>query len=108
MIAHHITTLLRADDERSRCRLEILWLGQEPSYAAARRGDITTVQIGCRLFVPIAALERKLEIAGLGPQASSIRGVIPDYAQDVETRSARLTTSPGFRSLPLGMDRKTK
>jgi hypothetical protein len=39
-------------------------LGRNASYAAAKRGEIPTVQIGSRLFAVKAALERKLEVAG--------------------------------------------
>ncbi len=36
-------------------------LGTSASYEAARRGEIPTIRIGRKLFVPIAAMERKLE-----------------------------------------------
>ncbi len=39
-------------------------LSKNPSYEAARRGEIPTIRIGGRLFVPVAALERMLEQAG--------------------------------------------
>jgi hypothetical protein len=45
-------------------------LGKNASYAAARRGEIPTIQIGSRLFVPIAVLERRLESAGDGMKVS--------------------------------------
>jgi len=35
-------------------------MSRNASYAAARRGDIPTIQIGGLLFVPIAALRKKL------------------------------------------------
>ena len=36
-------------------------LGTSASYEAARRGQIPTIRIGRKLFVPLAALERMLE-----------------------------------------------
>jgi hypothetical protein len=39
-------------------------LGRNASYAAARRGDIPTVDIGSRRFAVVAAIERKLSQAG--------------------------------------------
>jgi hypothetical protein len=36
-------------------------LGKNGSYDAARRGDIPTIKIGARLFVPVVALERMLD-----------------------------------------------
>lgn len=39
-------------------------LGRNASYAAAARGDIPTLRIGGRIFVPVAALDRKLTDAG--------------------------------------------
>ena len=39
-------------------------LARNASYDAAKRGDIPTIKIGGRLFVPIIALERMLEGAG--------------------------------------------
>ena len=36
-------------------------LGRSGSYEAARRGDIPTIRIGRKLFVPIVAVERMLE-----------------------------------------------
>ena len=35
-------------------------LGRSASYEAARRGDIPTIKIGKKLFVPVRAMERKL------------------------------------------------
>jgi hypothetical protein len=40
-------------------------LGRNASYEAARRGDIPTIKIGRLLRVPVVALERKLESAGI-------------------------------------------
>ena len=40
-------------------------LGRNASYEAARRGDIPTIRIGRLLRVPVVALERKLETAGI-------------------------------------------
>lgn len=42
-------------------------LSRNPSYAAAARGEIPVIRIGGRLFVPIVALERMLEQAGMTP-----------------------------------------
>jgi hypothetical protein len=39
-------------------------LSRNGSYAAAKRGDIPTIKIGGKFRVPVAALERKLEVAG--------------------------------------------
>jgi hypothetical protein len=39
-------------------------LSRNGSYAAAKRGDIPTIKIGSKFRVPVAALERKLEVAG--------------------------------------------
>ena len=36
-------------------------LGRDGSYAAAKRGDIPTIQVGRLLRVPVAAMERRLE-----------------------------------------------
>jgi hypothetical protein len=40
-------------------------LGRNASYEAARRGEIPTIRIGRLLRVPVVALERKLEGAGI-------------------------------------------
>jgi hypothetical protein len=40
-------------------------LGRNASYAAAARGEIPTIKIGARIFAVVAALEQKLEEAGL-------------------------------------------
>jgi hypothetical protein len=39
-------------------------LGRNASYAAAARGDIPTIKVGGRIFVPVAALDRMLDKAG--------------------------------------------
>ena len=39
-------------------------LGRNASYSAARRGDIPTIRIGRLLWVPVVALEQKLEEVG--------------------------------------------
>lgn len=38
-----------------------LGLSRNASYAAAKRGEIPTIRVGGRIFVPIAAMERTLE-----------------------------------------------
>lgn len=43
---------------------EILGLGRNASYEAARRGDIPTIRLGKLLRVPKVALDRMLERAG--------------------------------------------
>ena len=35
-------------------------IGRSASYEAARRGEIPTIKIGRKLFVPVAAMKRKL------------------------------------------------
>jgi hypothetical protein len=40
-------------------------LGRNASYAAAARGEIPTIKIGSRIFAVVAALERRIEQAGL-------------------------------------------
>jgi excisionase family DNA binding protein len=44
----------------------ILGLSRANTYAAARRGELPTVRLGKRFFVPRVALERWLASAGLG------------------------------------------
>jgi excisionase family DNA binding protein len=39
---------------------ELLGIGRNQAYAAAKRGDIPTIKIGKRMLVPVAALERVL------------------------------------------------
>ncbi len=36
-------------------------LSRNASYEAAKRGDIPTIKIGGRIFVPIVAMERMLQ-----------------------------------------------
>jgi hypothetical protein len=38
-------------------------LGRDASYKAALRGDIPTIQVGRLKRVPVAAMERKLDVA---------------------------------------------
>jgi excisionase family DNA binding protein len=47
---------------------QLLRIGRNSAYEAARRGQIPTVRIGRRLLVPRAALERVLEDAGAAPE----------------------------------------
>jgi excisionase family DNA binding protein len=42
---------------------KMLGLSRNKTYEAAKRGDITTIKIGKRILVPVAALERKLQKA---------------------------------------------
>src|SRR5262252_9872128 len=49
-------------------------LGRNASYAAAKRGDIPTIQIGRLLRAPVVALERRLEEAG---QIAAVKRVNP-------------------------------
>jgi hypothetical protein len=44
-------------------------LGKNGSYDAAKRGDIPTIKIGSRLFVPVIAIERMLSQTGLDKAA---------------------------------------
>lgn len=44
-------------------------LKRQAAYAAAARGEIPTIRIGRTLRVPIAALERMLEEAGVPKKA---------------------------------------
>lgn len=44
----------------------LIGLGRNASYEAAARGELPTVQIGSRLFVPVAAFERFLAGESLG------------------------------------------
>ncbi|MGH7223683.1 MAG: helix-turn-helix domain-containing protein [Gemmataceae bacterium] len=42
-------------------------LSKNAAYAAARRGQIPTIPIGGRLFVPVVAMERMIESGKAGP-----------------------------------------
>lgn len=44
---------------------QLMRIGRNSAYEAARRGEIPTVRIGRRLLVPRAALERMLAQAGM-------------------------------------------
>lgn len=44
---------------------ELLGLGRDAAYEAAKRGDLPVLRFGRRLLVPRAALERMLEQAGM-------------------------------------------
>jgi hypothetical protein len=46
-------------------------LSRNASYAAARRGDIPTINIGSRKFAVVAAIERRLAEAGGAASADS-------------------------------------
>lgn len=48
-----------------------LGIGRSAAYEAARTGDLPTIRVGRRLLVPIVALERWLEGAGM---ANSVAG----------------------------------
>jgi hypothetical protein len=41
-------------------------LSKNGSYEAARRGDIPTIRVGRKIFVPVKALEKMLAEAGRG------------------------------------------
>ena len=43
---------------------EILGLGRNAAYQAARKGEIPIIRIGGRILVPRVSLERMLEEAG--------------------------------------------
>lgn len=40
---------------------DLLGIGRNQAYEAARRGDIPVIRIGKRLLVPVRALERMLD-----------------------------------------------
>ena len=40
---------------------QLLGVGLNQAYEAAKRGEIPTIKIGKRILVPVAALERMLE-----------------------------------------------
>ena len=50
-------------------------LGRNASYAAAKRGDIPTIQVGRLLRAPVVALERRLEEAG---QTAAVKRLDPN------------------------------
>ncbi|TAK30440.1 MAG: DNA-binding protein [Chloroflexota bacterium] len=45
---------------------KLLGLGRNGAYEAVRRGDVPSIKIGRRLFVPKAALQRMLDTAAGG------------------------------------------
>ena len=49
---------------------EMVGLGRNAAYEAARRGDIPTIRIGKLLKVPKAAFHQLLEKAGAAPGAT--------------------------------------
>src|SRR5262249_37023250 len=62
-------------------------LGRNASYAAAKRGDIPTIQIGRLLRAPVVALERRLEEAG---QTAAVKRLDPiSHGGSRRRRSAR-------------------
>jgi hypothetical protein len=60
-------------------------LAKNASYEAARRGDIPVIRIGGRLRVPVVALERMLEQAGLG------QATVPNLIGQVRPLRAKAT-----------------
>ena len=60
-----IEELLRRPAITPKEALEILPLGRNTLYDAIRRGEIETFRVGKRIFVPTAALRRKLGIEAL-------------------------------------------
>jgi hypothetical protein len=64
-------------------------LGRNASYAAAKRGDIPTIQVGRLLRAPVVALERRLEEAG---QAAAVKRLDPiSHGGPRRRRSARVS-----------------
>jgi len=62
-------------------------LGRNASYAAAKRGDIPTIQVGRLLRAPVVALERRLEEAG---QTAAVKRLDPiSHGGPRRRRSAR-------------------
>ena len=62
-------------------------LGRNASYAAAKRGDIPTIQVGRLLRAPVVALERRLEEAG---QTAAVKRLDPiSHGGPKRRRSAR-------------------
>jgi hypothetical protein len=72
-------------------------LGRNASYAAAARGDFPTMWIGSRVFAIVAALERKIEEAGLigsGPTSRPKRETMnSDEGSECSIERAGLTVS---------------
>jgi hypothetical protein len=46
-------------------------IGRDASYAAAKAGNIPTIRVGKLLRVPIRAMERKMEAAGVADKSPS-------------------------------------
>jgi hypothetical protein len=64
-------------------------LGRNASYAAAKRGDIPTIQVGRLLRAPVVALERRLEEAG---QTAAVKRLEPiSRSGPRRKRSARVS-----------------
>jgi excisionase family DNA binding protein len=42
---------------------ELIGVGRSAAYEAARTGDLPTIKIGHRILVPVAALERMLDLS---------------------------------------------
>jgi hypothetical protein len=64
-------------------------LGRNASYAAAKRGDIPTIQVGRLLRAPVVALERRLEEAG---QTAAVKRLEPiSHGGPRRKRSARVS-----------------
>ena len=59
---------------------QLFGLGKHASYEAAKRGDIPTIRIGRRMFVPIRALE---DMLGLPPGALKEVDLVPDSGRKV-------------------------
>jgi hypothetical protein len=71
-------------------------LSRNGSYSAAKRGEIPTIRIGERLYVPIKAVERMLDQAGLADRLEPDAG--QSAAQPVQGPASRLRTSLPSRS----------
>ena len=64
-------------------------LGRNASYAAAKRGDIPTIQVGRLLRAPVVALERRLEEAS---QTAAVKRLEPiSHGGPRRKRSARVS-----------------
>ena len=59
-------------------------LGRNASYDAAKRGEIPVIKIGGRLRVPVIALERMLDEAGVSKAKAS--SSLPDAARQMGHR----------------------